>query len=102
MDVYHESAMYWDIGYRVENPPSVVAGEIQPGEEAWEPVCRVHKHMNGKANKALILAVEPLRAACKAEIQVGFWGHHPNDSQSKDVDSTVDQLWAAIKQAEGG
>lgn len=86
LSVYHESASYWDVGEQIEGPPAYVAGEIQPGELVFMPVCRVRKHAQGKANLQAILAIPAMYAALQ---QTLAWFTNGNACEPGEVASSV-------------
>lgn len=61
----NKSASYWDIVEIVDSPPKRVVRQMERGEMCGTPVCRVHRHSEGRANLAKIMALPDLLAALK-------------------------------------
>ena len=55
------------------------------------------------ANIRLIIAAPKILAACRAVLDVGFWGHDPRGPERfvAQVESVVDQIHSVIAQATG-
>ena len=98
--VMGESSEYWNV-YESVNPPEWAAELMEPGEEANRPVCRVHKHSEGRANLAKILALPDLLEALRAlqDIwQTSIQAHNPDEDR---YEPAFRNAQAAIAKAEG-
>jgi hypothetical protein len=95
--VYRESSSYWDVGELVGEVPPGFAAHVKPGEIAYCPVCRVHKHADGAAYLRAILGLGELLAA--AEELLGLMDEVPLDPNMSPsmADAQTDRCFARFE-----